>query len=175
MRIPTSKIYRAFPELDEFSDEQCQRFMQRIRVSGLVQALPWVVFLITAVVGLVIDCAISGFVLDMVEEGLRSRKDGSLLSIIDGVVCLLMIGLPLFFGLIARDLMLRRHLRLVIDERLNRIRCLACKYILIGQVVHDERVACPECGHGMSLAELGIVEADLIPPDMQDPMGRSFV
>lgn len=29
MRIPTHKIYRAFPELDRFSDEECERMMVR--------------------------------------------------------------------------------------------------------------------------------------------------
>jgi hypothetical protein len=29
VRIPLKKVYRAFPQLDEFSDEECERFVQR--------------------------------------------------------------------------------------------------------------------------------------------------
>ena len=174
MRIPKSKIYRAFPELDNFSDEQCQRFMQRIRVSGSRKSIPMIVFLAVTGAGLALACGVSGIVLGLVEEELRSRRNGAVLSIFDFVVFVVTIGLPVFFGLIARDLMLRRHLKLVINEKLNRIRCLKCRYILIGQVVHEDRVICPECGFAMFLDQLGIVEADLIPPDMDDPTGHSF-
>ena len=34
MRFPLDKVYRAFPELDPFTDEQCRRFVQRVRVTG---------------------------------------------------------------------------------------------------------------------------------------------
>lgn len=30
MRIPLNKVYRAFPELDQFSDEQCEVFVKRV-------------------------------------------------------------------------------------------------------------------------------------------------
>ena len=33
VRVPTSKLYRAFPELDSFSDGQCEALMRRIRAS----------------------------------------------------------------------------------------------------------------------------------------------
>lgn len=175
IRIPTSKIYRAFPELDQFSDEQCERFMQRIRVSGLRKTLPQAVFLAVTGAGLVLACVVSGFVLAILEAGLQSRRNGDVLSVFDFVVLLVGFGLPVFIGLIARDFTLRRHLKLVINEKLDRIRCLTCKYILIGQVVHENRVTCPECGFVMSLDQLGIVEEDLVPPDMNDPTGHSFV
>lgn len=175
MRIPTRKIYRAFPELDQFSDEQCERFMQRLRVSGARNTIPQAVFVAVTVVGLAIACSASSFVFAVLEDELQSRRNGDVHSIYDFVVLLIGFGLPVFLGLIARDFTLRRHLKLVINEKLDRIRCLACKYILIGQVVHENQVTCPECGSVMPLDQLGIVAEDLIPPDMNDPTGHSFV
>ena len=175
MRIPTRKIYRAFPEFDQFSDEQCERFMQRVQVSGLRKTLPQAVFLAVTGAGLVVACGFSGFIFGVLEEELQSRRNGDVLSIFDFLVFLIAFGLPVFLGLIARDFTLRRHLTLVINEKLDRIRCLSCRYILIGQVVREDQVTCPECGFAMSLGQLGIVEEDLIPPDMDDPTGHSFV
>jgi len=34
MRLPAFKVYRAFPELDRFSDEQCEGFVAAANRSG---------------------------------------------------------------------------------------------------------------------------------------------
>jgi hypothetical protein len=44
------------------------------------------------------------------------------------------------------------------------VRCLDCRYILIGQRADGDAVTCPECGKVNRLLELGIAQEDLIPP-----------
>ncbi len=43
MRIPFSKVYRAFPELDRFSDAECRRLVVRARVERAWFQLVWAV------------------------------------------------------------------------------------------------------------------------------------
>ena len=168
MRIPISKIYRAFPEFDTFTDEQCERFMLRVKLSGSKQTVPILVGVLVAIITLILSCAVSGFIYDAVREGL-GRQSALKLEFVMDLLSLLLPGLLAFLlGLFARDLLLRRHLRLVIEDKLNRIRCLGCKYILIGQTVTNDRVCCPECGRVHHLGELGVVEADLIPPQADE-------
>lgn len=175
MRIPKRKIYRAFPELDLFSDEQCERFMRRIEVSGLRKEVPRTGFLLAAGSTLFFGCFVSGIMLDAYYFTLIRSGDEvvKIFCILLGM--LVFLSLPPMLGLLARDVLLRRNLRSVIHEKLDRIRCLTCRCILIGQVARDGRVTCPECGRVQFLGELGIVEGDLIPPVMSDPMGQSFV
>lgn len=164
MRIPISNIYRAFSELDSFSDEQCDRFMKRIKVSGARRALPGLVFFLVSGFGLIFSCIAFGFIFDAINTAFN--KSGSEINetLIVGLCLFVTMVLPPVLGLIVRDVLLRRHLRLVIDDKLNRIKCLGCRYLLIGQVVHDHAVGCPECGRVNPLNDLGVVEADLIPP-----------
>jgi hypothetical protein len=164
MRIPVRKIYRAFPEFDSFSDEQCERFMLRVQLSGSKKALPILVGVLVAMITLIVCCAVSGFIFDMVYAGMERQRARKLEFAMDLSLVLIPPVFAFLLGLFARDLLLRRHLRLVIEDKLNRIRCLGCKYILIGQVVANQMVRCPECGRVHSLDELGVVEADLIPP-----------
>lgn len=164
MRIPISKIYRAFPEFDSFSDEQCERFMHRIEVSGAKKTLPTLVGILVMLAALILSCTVSGFIFDAMQEGLERSSARMIEIVLDLLSLLLPLVIAFALGLTARDVLLRRHLRLVIEDKLNRIRCLGCKYILIGQVVSNQSVRCPECGRVHRLSELGVVEADLIPP-----------
>ena len=165
MRIPLSKIYRAFPEFDAFTDEQCERFMLRIQLSGAKKTAPILVGILVTLVALIFSCAVTGFVYETVQEGMDRNTLREYEFVMDLLSMLLPPVIACGLGLITRDLLLRRHLRLVIEDKLNRIRCLDCKYILIGQVVTRQQVRCPECGRVHFLSELGVVEADLIPPE----------
>lgn len=165
IRIPTSKIWRAFPELDPFSDEDCAHFMQRARSQGGFE-----VFINFALYGT------GGFILFIIFAGLgplfdwlrhlfwdqlgRVRAEEVAIFII-----LLAIGtLPTLGGLIARDIVYRRLMRRAINLQLDRIRCLECRYSLLGQVAQEGRVRCPECGAVVTLRRLGLSAEDLIPP-----------
>ena len=54
MRIPTSNNYRAFPQLDRFSDEQCGLLMRRVKVQGgghiMIHTLAVSIFLVVLLV-----------------------------------------------------------------------------------------------------------------------------
>ena len=175
MRIPKSKIYRAFPELDEFSDAQCERFMQRIEVSGFRKGVPLVAFLIVFGLSGLLVIILSVSILDAYYyELIRSGNEFvKVLLILTGM--LLFLPVPPMSGLLARDVLLRRNLELVINEKLERIRCLDCRYVLIGQIPENGKVTCSECGRVHLLSRLGIVADDLIPPEMDDPTGHSYV
>ena len=85
--------------------------------------------------------------------------------------------------LLSRDLLLRHFLGRAIRMRIERIRCLKCRYPLVGQRVENDVVTCSECGHHMTLSEIGVDSPeDLIPapagddsicPDCAGPLDRN--
>jgi len=168
MRIPTHKIYRAFPELDRFSDEECERMMVRANrgVRGFVHqgmgcALGLAAMVLSGVAWLVVSSLVAGFVL----RGLGMPTENGLVL---GAVILGVTVLPAFCGLWVYDVFRRRALLAEIRTQIDRVRCFGCDYILIGQVARDGAVTCPECGQHVTLDRLGITEDDLIPPPRGD-------
>ena len=82
---------------------------------------------------------------------------------------------PALTALLVRDVILRRLLIAAIRVRIDKVRCKQCKYILIGQRERDGAVVCPECGAALLLSELGLVAADLVPPEsVEDELGRAM-
>lgn len=73
------------------------------------------------------------------------------------------IWMPYLAGLITRDRLLRRSLRVHFDGAI----CPNCKYNLVGLELHGpesaRRVKCPECGRDMSLNNMNLTEADINP------------
>lgn len=59
-------------------------------------------------------------------------------------------------ALVARDV----HLRSVMRKQLKGITCPACSYSLLGAVVREGCVRCPECGGVLRIAERGLREED---------------
>ena len=74
MRIPISKIYRAFPEFDAFTDEQCERFMLRVKLSGSKQAVPILVGVLVALATLIVSCTVTGFIYEAIQSGLERQS-----------------------------------------------------------------------------------------------------
>lgn len=158
MRLVTLRTYRAFPELDAYSDEQCRRFVraaQRSWVRRFVHlGLAWLVGLAV----LVSACAV--FVLVGLDEvAFGSRGSGRAVFAAFSAVVLLSTG-PIA-ALIVRDRLMRRRIRYVLRAR---GRCANCRYGLIGLPVDaGSTVTCPECGMASSvdpsLGELVIDEA----------------
>lgn len=169
-RIPPNKIYRAFPELDHFSDAQCERFVQRVRVTSqypqvLAGSLILVVVLSLTAVGLVLGRLAEPWSRFLWAAGRELRL--SWLSADDvhlGSCLLALAAVPAFSCLLVRDGLLRTYLRRAIRMRLDRVRCRTCGYVLIGQRHSDGRVRCPECSSAATLRELGVTAEDLIPP-----------
>ncbi len=147
MRLLVRKLHRAFPELDAYSDEQCERFV-RAAYRGKRRYLLRGSFLL-----------IYGTVLT-----LFSSIAGGALGI--GIAQIGATGYPptpppwlewpcIALGLIAgafpalvsvwllRDWFVRRRVRFVLRTRGN---CPGCDYVLIGSPVGENgRITCPEC------------------------------
>ena len=143
MRLLTRRIYRAFPELDRYSDEQCLRFIRTARRGFFRRA--WHYSLIGAVFLVVVFGAMFpvAFVSNFVEHR-TFRTTGlhweNLLTVLASIPCL---GLAPLAAFIVRDWLLRRRVRYVLRTRGV---CHNCRYSLVGLPV-DERgmVVCPEC------------------------------
>ena len=158
VRIPLNKIYRAFGELDRFDDDQCRLLMRRGHLELAGTLLIWVVVGVVFVLCVVLVATLVA-VADLPQWAEQFFRDGDILL---WLLCLLVI--PTAAGLLTRDRLLRRLLVRAIRLRIDRVRCRRCKYILIGQRPSGDLVACPECGGTNLLSDLGVTEADLIPP-----------
>jgi heme exporter protein D len=159
MRLPLSKIYRAFPEFDPFPDSECERYLRsayeqaRFRIGCvpllvLVVAMPVYGALLSAAVGLLVYM---GF-----EVGAKH------LFVPLALGCSV-VAVPAVLALVARDMVLRSVLR----DRLRTARCPNCQFSLLGLPVADDATRCPECGmmiqlraHNLTARDLEIRRAD---------------
>jgi len=159
LRLPISKIYRAFPELDRFSDERCEEYVRQARRE--LGYMIWFVSIVSA--GVMAVVVVSALVLIVnLFRVFVSGVDPALLFPM-AVGCL--IGIPLLSGLLARDLVLGRFLRRYVRSKIERSRCPACKYSLLGQRMSKGVIRCPECGGTTTLQALGLQSPDdLMPP-----------
>ncbi|MCE7972996.1 MAG: hypothetical protein DYG92_01535 [Leptolyngbya sp. PLA1] len=145
MRLLTSKIHRAFPELDRFDEERCERFVRAARrgfrrTLGRMVAMAIVFALVCAALGLA-----AWKPAQMLEKHAVVRGAGSLLP----AAAVLGMATGVFLGafvaaLLVRDVLLRRRVRYVIRARGA---CSGCGYSLLGVPVPANLcVVCPECG-----------------------------
>lgn len=159
MRLPISKIYRAFPEFDPFPDAECERYLRsayeqaRFRIGCvpllvLIVAMPVYGALLSATVGLLVHL---GFEL------------GDRYLIVPLALGCSVVAVPAVLALVARDMVLRRVLR----NRLQTARCPNCQFSLLGLPVADGATRCPECGmviqlraHNLTAGDLEIRRAD---------------
>lgn len=171
MRIPKSKIYRAFSELDAFSDEDCGRFLRRAKIRRpLSRWLPRLSFLITVPLAFVsfgflmylFESEISG-AFDAIDRALGIRLGG--LDISSVLYSMLFVCWPVLIPVsvywLWRDWLLRRLLRAAIDLAI----CANCRHSLLGLPLLPDRapaVRCTECGAVMELAKVGLTPEDLI-------------
>lgn len=141
MRLLRRKLWRAFPELDEFDDALCRAFVRVATSSWRARAVR---YLCTAVAGLatiVVASAISGKLL-----GLRGQTAIGNIVVVASATLVLTTALAAGFvgALVGRDWLLRRRVRRIIRDRGG---CPHCGYRLLGVPVDAEcRVTCPECG-----------------------------
>jgi hypothetical protein len=174
MRIITRKrIYRAFPELDQLSDYQCEQLMRRMQLTV------WRSLVVgAAAVGVFFcSCCGTGFVLQFVEPlGWRPpglSASGALGEAIRVAYPALLTATSLVLALLARDVTLGFFLRRSTQTFLRRTTCPGCKYQLIGQTVDEAGgLRCPECGRPTTLTELGLdTPEDLVPEASTDSVG----
>ncbi len=137
MRVPRTKIYRAFEELDRFGDAECTRFLASALRPWWQRALRE---LGCAVLGAMVFVVSFAVMVWSVKISGRGFWGSAAFVAIAGVPA----TLAVFSAAIARDVVLRRRLRQIINTRGS---CFACGYSLLGLPVSDlSTVACPECG-----------------------------
>jgi len=145
MRILTRRIYRAFPELDRYSDERCVRFVEAAAGS---RRRRFGRFLLSAVIGALPALVLfgGGAVVDKV-VGRKDHLLGTGAAWAIGIGAVMIVLWPLF-GYLSRDFLLRCRVRHILRARGT---CAGCKYSLIGVPVPPATddgctVTCPECG-----------------------------
>ena len=164
MRIITRRIYRAFPELDRYDDDRCERFVRAARRgfvrSAVRMGLVGLAFVVAMIAGL-FPLWYAGGAIDRWTPIRQGTPLGmALLMVLIAVPCL---GLAPLAGFLTRDFLLRRRVRYVLRARGV---CLNCRYTLIGLPVGDgNTVACPECATEChvdpSLGELTLDESGM--------------
>lgn len=141
MRVLTRQIWRAFPELDRFSDDQCARFVRAARrgvLASIAQTLA------CAVVASLCLAAVGGLVW-LLPAHLWNTSSG-FMAVASAATVIAFLSASLS-ALLVRDMMLRQRLRWVIKAKGT---CGNCSYGLLGLPVPDDlRITCPECGMDM--------------------------
>lgn len=143
MRFPFTKIYRAFPELDNYRDDQCERFVTAARGRWGRRLLRLILAMIVAFVSQVALWALIVFAssADWV-NGFRAQYDSVFMTIA------LLLTFPVTFigflpALLLRDRMLLGQIRSILIERGF---CIKCHYSLVGLPVSERKfVQCPDC------------------------------
>jgi len=155
MRIPGRKIWRAFAELDRFSDEQCARFVRAANRGFWWWCLRILVWGSCGVTMLAVVVAGVGFLTGRWERWF----DDDIVEFVGDLPPWLAAGLllPLVL-LVIRDWLLIRRVRSILS---GRGRCGGCGYGLLGLPVDEKLIViCPECGANtkvdQSLGELTV-------------------
>lgn len=163
MRVPLAKVYRAFPELDRFSDEQCETYvLLATRERQLERAGLWALNGLILAAGIPLLAALTAAVVMP-----RQRRGEDIFDY--GIVFTLAIAVPSFTALSLRD----RWLRWAIERHLRGAHCPKCRYLLLGLPVRHGSVTCPECGDVIVLAAIGVAPEDLLPPANHHSAGPS--
>ena len=167
MRILSRKIWRAFPELDQFDDETCKRYITRAKqMKGENGRALLIIFTVVTVFVLMISSASFQFtVLSGWAE--RFAKYGKVQPFTEMsiLIWIFLTGLfvPWLVGLVVRDKILERCVR----KQVKCASCPECGYNLIGLSIYGSDghrlVKCPECGYDVSLGDHLITEADIDP------------
>lgn len=158
MRIPLSKVYRAFPELDRFSDAECEGFMRLASLQyegsrlflGVTNVMLWIVVCVVCVVltGEAVWAARGTGMGDALEHADWIVLAGSGLSIL----------IPSLLVMWRHDRWLKRALVV----RLREVKCAECSYVLLGLEVVQDGITCPECGQRFLLTPRGLTPADVL-------------
>ncbi|MGD9690657.1 MAG: hypothetical protein AB7K52_13315 [Phycisphaerales bacterium] len=158
MRLPVSKVYRAFSELDRFSDAQCEAWVARAR-RGHVLLIDGSLL---SGLALAAGVTIGGFLVSWPMLDFASRLPdnwwGASARVGLMVVWLAAMMLPGLAPLLARDWSLRWCIRM----QLAGAACVRCRYSLLGLRVKRGEITCSECGEVMNLAALGLTPEDII-------------
>jgi ribosomal protein S27E len=169
MRLPLAKVYRAFPELDRFTDEQCAEYVRQVRrrfrggrrVHGFV--------LNVATFGLALTVFFGMIFVFIAEGGDRGIGAAMLNHPVFGAFAIgTATAAP---AMLLRYWLKHRWLRRRIRAHMGEIRCAQCRYLLLRLAVRDGVVTCPECGEQLVLASLGLAPEDVMATTVEGDEG----
>lgn len=156
MRLPVSKIYRAFVELDPFTDSQCIAYMATAKRRNRMRSIGSGVLII---LGMILIWVVSSVVFGLSAAAVSSVVSSNVES---GTVIVSVMGIAAFGTGICGLLMRDKWLRWMIRSELKCAQCPGCDYSLLGLRVEEDVVICPECGNSCRLEAMGLTPADLI-------------
>jgi hypothetical protein len=169
MRFPRRKLYRAFPDLDRFSESQCEMLVRRIQQARSYGATMIIGVSLTSMVIFGLGVALwlrhqgawQAFEKDLLD--LYGRTAADVLG--PGLAFAPMLAAAGLAGLYARDVLFQVLVRRAIRSRISRARCTGCGTSLLGLPAPGNVVRCPECSRVMGLRELGIESpAEMLSP-----------
>jgi len=166
--VTTKKLYRAFRELDPFTDRECELFVRRVKnATGRMVAVR-VTTILAALVMVPLSVAAIPFLNATLYAPLEHQLGWRAADVLTMALWIAWpVAVPALVGLLIRDLIMRSLLRNAIQVRIERIQCPECRYRLLGQTVVNDHVRCPECGTTVPLRVLGVDSAeDLLPQDL---------
>jgi hypothetical protein len=146
--LTTKRLYRAFPELDHFLDEQCQAFVSEACRDRASTSLRWAIQMVVAIGTLAVVLSLSIYVANRFGP-LRTDRAFMLGGT---AIMFVSFGSAALACLLSRDVLLRRRIRRVMRSRGS---CHECGYGLTGLPVAtttaasdsvSHAVICPECG-----------------------------
>lgn len=165
-RLPVKHLYRAFPELDTYSDGQCLRFIRASRGTPSIRFLRALAITLNTLIATAAALAGVIYINVALINNSRPLAPGSPFLTWYGVllhiaIILIACATPPIGAFLARDFLLIRRVRRILRTRGT---CISCRYTLVGlAVAPDLKVTCPECGHitvvDPSLGELTTDEA----------------
>lgn len=148
-RLPVRHVFRAFRELDPYSDEQCRRFVAAARGSIRRRFFTTALIGLTLLIGIAAGIAVFWFVQSSYLAQHRTLNIGHSLITWYGWLLNIALGIVGFavgpiLGYLTRDFLLIRRVRHILRTRGV---CFSCRYTLVGLFVADDlNVTCPECG-----------------------------
>ena len=158
MRLPRTRSYRAFPELDAFSDAECRRFTRAAMRHHPVSTTLVHLLLAPAIVSIGVLLALVFWATSGATGlGGKPAHDLGAAGLVMGATVVVVGSIGLIW-LALRD----RWLRRILDDQLGGARCRACGYSLLGLPVMGNHIVCPECGRGFDLRETGLSQEDVL-------------
>jgi DNA-directed RNA polymerase subunit RPC12/RpoP len=173
VRLLSRKIYRAFPELDQFSDAVCKQYLKIARKGkgAWVGKLCVVLSVPVTISAWIILVNILTLIPYDSKAGPAFYLLGARITVIEFVEYIVSTGflwVPIVVAYLVRDFFLYRCLR----KRVLGSKCPSCTYSLLGLQATDlplgRGVQCPECGWKIVFRYSHLSEESLTPNLLSD-------
>ena len=140
------RIWRAFPELDDYTDRECVAFIRAARKGWRRRFARVMLFVLGT--GAAFGGGFAGIGLVMLLDGdprnFRGRPSEAVMIVLALTSMVIGIGGATSVTMLVRDWLLQRWIRHILGTR---GRCGSCGYSFVGLVIPDScRLRCPECG-----------------------------